>query len=362
MPELTDKQIDGWWDVARAGRWKGAVGGAPAEIEINPQDLVEMAADYDPLIQEAPVTVEHTKQGPAHGWVQALRVAGDRLQARFQDLSQELRLWLESGAYRSRSIEMYKPFEPTGRAYLGAVSFLGAAPPAVKGLSPEPSLFTHGTACNPIRVEAQSMVLEEAPIEREAQMDEKTIAERVIHSLKEMFAGRPEEQKGRDAQSESAKKLEGQVAELKEALEREKAARTEAEERLAGLDKKLAEVKREAELAEFTSALEEAAAETRITPAELKGYLKLGSRLDEDGRRVILEEVAQRQPSAIFRELAAPPEKAPGTGSLARKRARFESFPEDSEHDAALGLMAANPELSFAEAIKQVRLEAGSGK
>ena len=31
---LTDEQIGGWWDIARAGLWKGTIAGAPTRIEI----------------------------------------------------------------------------------------------------------------------------------------------------------------------------------------------------------------------------------------------------------------------------------------------------------------------------------------
>jgi hypothetical protein len=360
---LTDEEIDGWWDIARAGTWSGSAGGAPARIEISGDDLAEMAASYDPRLQEAPVTVEHQRQGPAHGWVAALRVVGDRLQARFKELSASLREWLANGAYRSRSIEMYRPFEPTGKAYLGAVSFLGAALPAVKGLSPEPSAFAGLERKEMIRIDSARMELAEMPMKGGKEMDEKTIAERVIHSLREMFAGRDDSgtEKGRAEEAERISELSRQVTELKEMLELEKETRLQAEGRLAALEEDIARKEREAELLKFSSALEQASREDRITPAELAGYLKLGSRLDAEGRRVILEEVAGREPSILFRELApSSGAKNPGAAEMNRQRARFAKFPEDPEHDQALKLMAANPGLSFGEAIERVRLGASN--
>jgi len=356
---LTDEEIDGWWDIARAGTWSGSAGGAPARIEITGEELAEMAASYDPRLQEAPVTVEHQRQGPAHGWVAALRVIGDRLQARFKDLSASLREWLASGAYRSRSIEMYRPFEPTGKAYLGAVSFLGAALPAVKGLSPEPSAFAGREWKEMILIDSGGMNLAEMPTKGGKEMDEKTVAERVIHSLREMFAGRedPGTEKGRSEEAERISELSRQVVELKEMLEREKETRSQAESRLAAFEEDIARKEREAEMLKFSSALEQAAREDRITPAELAGYLKLGSRLDAEGRRAILEEVAGREPSILFRELApSREEKNSRAAEMDRQRARFEKFPEDPEHDRALKLMAASPGLSFGEAIERVRL------
>ena len=116
----------------------------------------------------------------------------------------------------------------------------------------------------------------------------------------------------------------------------------------------------QSELKRVVSSIQEAAREARITPAELKGYLKLGSRLDDEGRSAILEEVAARQPLTLFREMAPLVEKASGGEELAVKRAQFVKFPEDPEHDAALELMASTPGLLFSEAIERVRRQAAA--
>lgn len=97
-------------------------------------DLERIAGDYDPARHEAPVTLDHEQAGPAHGWVSGLRRIGDRLLARLSRISPSLGEALQSGAFRKRSIELYRKFPETGRSYLKAVSFLGAAPPVVKGL------------------------------------------------------------------------------------------------------------------------------------------------------------------------------------------------------------------------------------
>jgi len=98
-------------------------------------DLDAIIADYDPKMHEAPVTVDHAQSGPAYGWVKGLRRAGDRLLACVRILSGEFLDWLKSGAYKKKSIELYRKFSGTGRPYLRALSFLGAAPPEVKGLA-----------------------------------------------------------------------------------------------------------------------------------------------------------------------------------------------------------------------------------
>ncbi|MDK2972290.1 MAG: hypothetical protein PWP23_2045 [Candidatus Sumerlaeota bacterium] len=115
-------------DVFRAGDY-GERG------QYDEQGLDALAADYDAALHEAPVTLDHRQDGPAEGWVRGLRRMGDRLVATLDRLSPRLRELLATGAYKKRSVELYRRFSATQRPYLKAVSFLGAAAPAVKGLA-----------------------------------------------------------------------------------------------------------------------------------------------------------------------------------------------------------------------------------
>lgn len=101
----------------------------------SPDDVRQLAADYDPSWHEAPVTLDLRQEGPAYAWVEGLRCAGDVLVARLKDLHESLVEWVRQGAYKKRSIELYRSFARTGRPYLRALSFLGACPPEVKGLA-----------------------------------------------------------------------------------------------------------------------------------------------------------------------------------------------------------------------------------
>ncbi|MBI1292286.1 hypothetical protein GC173_13775 [bacterium] len=98
-------------------------------------DLDTIADDYQANRHEAPVTLDHRQDGPAHGWVRSLRRVGDRLLATIGRISPALAALIGSGAYKKRSVELYRRFAETGRPYLKAVSFLGAAAPEVKGLA-----------------------------------------------------------------------------------------------------------------------------------------------------------------------------------------------------------------------------------
>ena len=98
-------------------------------------DLDRIAEDYDPKLHEAPVTVDHAQSGPALGWVASLRRTGDRLVANLRGLNGRLWEWIRQGGFKKRSAEIYPALRETSRPYLRAVSFLGAAPPEVKGMS-----------------------------------------------------------------------------------------------------------------------------------------------------------------------------------------------------------------------------------
>ena len=99
------------------------------------EDLDAMCADYDPSLHEAPVTVDHAQSGPAQGWTRAIARRGDVLIATLKDLGEAFQNMVREGAFKKRSVEIYRCFGETGRPYLRAVSFLGACPPEVKGLA-----------------------------------------------------------------------------------------------------------------------------------------------------------------------------------------------------------------------------------
>lgn len=99
-------------------------------------DLDAIVSDYSADRHEAPLTVDHKQDGPAYGWIKKLRRVGETLVADFGDVHPEFAAAIKSGAFKQRSAEIYRSFASTGRPYLKAVTMLGAAPPAVKGLEP----------------------------------------------------------------------------------------------------------------------------------------------------------------------------------------------------------------------------------
>ncbi|MGE4402841.1 MAG: hypothetical protein AB7F61_14295 [Desulfobulbus sp.] len=115
-----------WMEVFRAGRHVAASG---AERDWSVADLQQMADGYNPQKHEAPIVVGHPRDNdPAFGWVKALKVDGDKLLALPDQVAPEFTELVKAGRYKKRSISIY----PDGT--LRHVGFLGAQPPAVKGL------------------------------------------------------------------------------------------------------------------------------------------------------------------------------------------------------------------------------------
>ena len=119
-----------WIEIFRAGNYgeRGAW---------TPDDLDRLAASYNPRLQAAPVVLGHpADDAPAFGWVRRLRRAGYSLWAQLEKVDPALDALLRAGRFRQRSVALYKKFPATDGPYLRHVGFLGAAPPAVKGLAP----------------------------------------------------------------------------------------------------------------------------------------------------------------------------------------------------------------------------------
>lgn len=105
------------------------------------EDLLKTSvAAYDPALHEAPIVIGHPKDNhPAFGWIKGLEfkegkvfaIPGDDLDADFAEL-------VAKGRYKKRSASWYLPDAPNnpkpGTLYLRHVGFLGAQPPALKGL------------------------------------------------------------------------------------------------------------------------------------------------------------------------------------------------------------------------------------
>lgn len=103
-------------------------------------DLQELADSYDPKLSEAPICVGHAKGNtPAYGWIGAVRRTGPNLYADPSTVQPEFQDWVKRKLYKKVSLSIYGREHPNnpvpGKLYLRHVAFLGAQPPAIKGLA-----------------------------------------------------------------------------------------------------------------------------------------------------------------------------------------------------------------------------------
>ncbi len=94
-------------------------------------DLRQIAEKYNgQKDHEAPVVIGHpAENAPAYGWVESLDAVGNTLFANLKDLAADFVEAVKQRRYPKRSMSLYSD------GLLKHVGFLGAVPPAVKGLA-----------------------------------------------------------------------------------------------------------------------------------------------------------------------------------------------------------------------------------
>ena len=110
-------------------------------LNFTASDLTATVAAYNPTLHEAPLVIGHPQHNtPAAGWVQSLTATPEGLIATPQQIDPTFAEQIAAGSYKKISASFYHPTAPNnpvpGVYYLRHVGFLGAQPPAVKGLRP----------------------------------------------------------------------------------------------------------------------------------------------------------------------------------------------------------------------------------
>lgn len=147
-----------------------------AALSFSETDLAATAAAYDPAKHEAPLVVGHPKHDdPAYGWVGKLAFADGALDVEPVQVNTDFAELVASGAFKKISASFYSPDSPSnpvpGVYYLRHVGFLGAQPPAVKGLR------------NPCFADAEQGVVEFS------EWDDVTVAD-LFRSMREWIIGK----------------------------------------------------------------------------------------------------------------------------------------------------------------------------
>lgn len=129
-------------EIFRAGRHTAMSG---ESLSFGEAELAAAAAAYDPARHEAPLVVGHPQDGaPAYGWVKSLAFAdgpaGGSLTATPDQVEPAFAELVQAGRFKKVSASFYRPDAAENPApgawYLRHVGFLGAQPPALKGLKP----------------------------------------------------------------------------------------------------------------------------------------------------------------------------------------------------------------------------------
>jgi len=121
------EDMDEWFEIF----WTGTHTDSSGEASYwSKEDLDRIVSHYDPTHHEAPIVIGHPEHdSPSYGWIEALKREGDRLLAKPKQLIDEFKNWVNRGLYKKVSIALYPDLT------LRHVGFLGAVPPAVKGLA-----------------------------------------------------------------------------------------------------------------------------------------------------------------------------------------------------------------------------------
>lgn len=147
--------------------------------EIDISFLEQVVANFIPEEHEPPATIGHPQSNaPAYGWACALRIEGDRLQSQFCEVDPAFEQLVREGKFKKRSAAFYMDTRtaPGGRVpALRHVGFLGAQPPAVKGL--REIHFNEGEA----------VTFADINFSEGESMDEEKVKTTVQESIKEFF-------------------------------------------------------------------------------------------------------------------------------------------------------------------------------
>ena len=130
-----DEDDDMWVEAFKVGTHRDSEGvehkWEPKHLDIIAQQYNARVDPKNPDHKQAPVVLGHPKDdSPAYGWVDKVRVKGDKLMAHLDQLNTDFVKALKAGAYKFRSISLYPDLN------IRHLGFLGGVQPAVPGLGP----------------------------------------------------------------------------------------------------------------------------------------------------------------------------------------------------------------------------------
>lgn len=368
-----------WIEILRTGTFVDSSGKERTFTETNLDTIVEK---YNPDLHEAPHVIGHPKaNGPAFGWVEGLKHEGGRLFAKSKDYIPEFVEMVKKKMFKKRSVSLY----PDGT--LRHIGWLGAMPPAVKGLSDvafsedkeeftiefeEYKVSMIGRVLQRMRdflidkfdIETADRVISPWEVEELQRVaDEKTLESAAFSSTEHK-----EEMMGNE---ENIQELTGQLAAKEAELTQLSEASGGKDTEISGLKESIAALRKEKREMEFSAFCEELKADGKLTPAMQPAVLDFMEILSGTETFEFAEgddKRAGKSPLDVFKGfLKGLPIKVdfsehatsgkagePGGGNAALDFAEDNIDPDRLElHNKAVEL-SEKEEISYAEAVKRV--------
>lgn len=331
--------FDDWVEIFKGGRQVDSHG--------RPHDgdaIIDRAvANFNKAAHEPPLVVGHPKaNAPAFGWVDAIKKTKNNgtsiLMAKFKDVVPEFAALAERGLYKKRSASFY----PDGR--LRHVGFLGAMPPAVKGLAD-------------LKFEDDDAYVAFNFNDEEKRMD-----------IKEFFEGLKlwtQATKGPEDEPYPAKPAEGDGKQFSEAdldAARKEAAETARkaakEEMEAAFAEKEAQAAKEAAQAEISTWCEAMVKDGRIAPAWVDmGIKNFCAHLDGIATFEFAEGKDKQTPTRWFREFVESLPKLIDFSEIAGRDSDVKAGNAADKLDAiARKKMQENPDLDYTVAFSEAQV------
>ena len=342
--------------IFRPGRHTSMQG---ATIDFGESDLIATAKAYDPTRHEAPLVIGHPRaDAPAWGWVGGLTADEGGLFATPRQLDPAFAEMVRAGRFKKVSASFYTPDSPhnpvPGVYYLRHVGFLGAQPPAVKGLAPVPVNFAEGDTeegCVSFDfAESPGLLrwladlfrgLREYVVEKDGtEMADRAIPSYAVSGLQEMAAASAAQAAEIPAFAENLTPPKEKSMQKQETPPAENIDFAETKARADELERKVAYLTGIARKERASRVVDKALADGRLTPAQSVGLADFMAGLDEEGTFDFAENGGKTTSMSPAAFMAAFLERLPKQVDFSEAAPGGEEAPDTSSNDIAQRALA----------------------
>ena len=340
--------------IFRPGRHTSMQG---ATIDFGESDLIATANAYDPARHEAPLVIGHPRaDAPAWGWVGGLTADGGGLFAAPRQLDPAFAEMVRAGRFKKVSASFYTPDSPhnpvPGVYYLRHVGFLGAQPPAVKGLAPvnfaegdtDEGCVSFDFAESPglLRWLADLFRgLREYVVEKDgAETADRAIPSYAVSGLQEMAAASAAQAAEIPAFAENLPPKKEHTMQKQETPPAENIDFAETKARADELERKVAYLTGIARKERASRVVDKALADGRLTPAQSVGLADFMAGLDEEGTFDFAENGGKTTSMSPAAFMAAFLERLPKQVDFSEAAAGGEEALDTSSNDIAQRALA----------------------